>query len=336
MSLLVEQSHAGITLQDSGRLAVAGFGVTGGGAADLTMARLCNVLAGNDPATLLPLLEIPLGGLTVRATTEMVIAFTGIGFNASLNGRPLEAWQSVQLRAGDRFSSGFSRRGARAYLAVQGGFIAEPVLGSVSTVLREQLGGFDGRAGVLQSGQLLPQAPSRRFRAVSVPYLAQQRLPALLKLPFVAGAQWDWFSNQPAFTDTAGQHTDAASFAAQQLCSRLFQLSAKSDRMGQRLTGTALASQSLPLYSEGLVAGAIQLPPDGLPLLMSADHQTIGGYPKLGALTRRSIELVAQALPGQYLQFQLVCATQAIASERARQQRLNQQLQEYWQQWQRY
>lgn len=290
------------------------------------MAQRCNVLAGNDPTQLLPLLEIPLGGLTVLASTDVVLAFTGIGFRPRLNNQPVEAWRSLRLRAGDLFSSGFSRSGARAYLAVQGGFGASPVLGSVATVARERVGGFDGQAGPLCAGQLLPHGESSHFKAISVPYQRQPRMPAVLSLALVAGAQWDWFVQQAGFAD--------ATAAGRYLASRLFQISQQADRMGVRLRGAALPSKALPLYSEALVSGAVQLPPDGLPLVMLADHQTIGGYPKLGALTRHSTARMAQALPGQWVRFELIDAAAAIASERSAQQQLQAELQEYWRQWQ--
>lgn len=325
MTFIVEQAHAGIGLQDAGRPGCARLGITSGGAADLTMARLCNVLAGNAPTVLLPLLEIPLGGLALRASEQVVVALCGIGFQPAINGKTVECWRSLRLNSGDVLTTGYSRRAARAYLAVQGGFVATPVLGSCSTVQRENIGGFDGKAGALVAGQLLHHPPSLQYKPVSLAYQHQPRLPAVLTLDLVTAAQWPQLQ-QVAMTQ--GQDLTTA------LAQRLYRVSQQADRMGVRLSGQPLATANMTLYSEGLTSGAVQLPPDGQPIVMHVDHQTIGGYPKLGAITAQSLELVAQALPGQWLKFRPVSAQAALQQERTRQQAIAQSLSRIWQQWQ--
>lgn len=325
MTLLVEQSHAGINLQDAGRRGVAGLGVTSGGAADLQMALLCNALAGNCPQVLLPLLEIPLGGLVIRASRPVVLACCGIGFQPTVNGRSVAAWRSIYLNSGDVLATGYSRQAARAYIAVQGGFAAKAVLGSCSAVTREQIGGVDGQAAPIHAGQSLSHVNSQQYQAVSLPYVQQPRLPALLTLDIVLGAQW-----QALQQDAYQQGRDLAV----ELLQRLYKVSQQADRMGIRLTGAALPAKSLTLYSEGLATGAVQLPPDGQPIVMLVDHQTIGGYPKLGSITPHSVNLLAQALPGQLVRFRAVNASLALQQERLRQQTLALALQEIWQQWQ--
>lgn len=325
MTFIVEQVHAGVQLQDAGRRGVASLGLTTAGAADLTMARLCNTLAGNEPNRLLPLLEIPLGGLVLRASRPVVVAFCGIGFKPTVNGQPVAAWRSLQLNCGDVLASGYSRRAARAYLSVQGGFSAADVLGSCSTVRREAVGGFDGRAGVLKPLQQLAHAPSLHYQPVSLPYQQQPHLPAVLTLDVVVGAQW------PQLLQAAA--VDSCDLTAA-LGQRLFRVSPQSDRMGIRLTGKPLATKAMQLFSEGLSSGAVQLPPDGQPIVMHVDHQTIGGYPKLGTVTPAALDLLAQALPGQWLKFNLIDAVRAIQQERARQQAIEQTLTEIWRQWQ--
>lgn len=325
MTLIVEQTHAGVQLQDGPRHAVAHLGMTTGGAADLTMARICNSLAGNNPDRLLPLLEIPLGGLVLRASRPVVVAFCGIGFKPSVNGLPVEAWRSLYLNSGDVFSSGYSRRAARAYLAVQGGFIANEQLGSCSTVRREGVGGFDGKAAVLAPALPLPHQPSEQYQQVSLPYAEQPGLPAVLTLALVVGAQWRLLH-------------EAATMRGQDLAAdiknRLFRVSTQSDRMGIRLSAEPLVCVRTAMYSEGLCSGAVQLPPDGRPIIMHVDHQTIGGYPKLGTITPAAVDLLAQALPGQWIKFSLTNAAAALQQERIRQQSIQQTLNGIWRQWQ--
>ncbi len=312
--LWVLQSHSGVQLQDAGRFGGAAAGLTQGGAVDLTSARLANALVGNHnqvsgacPAVL----EITLGAAAFRAEQPTLLAVTGAAMPLLLNRQPVARYRSLLLQPGDLLEVGYSRAGARAYLAVAGGFAAPAVCGSVATVRREMVGGIDGHGACVGAGTLLacsgyPGADP----AISLPYLQHYQHKSLRRLELVPGAQL----------------TQAAPDFALLLQSRLFRITARSDRMGVQLGGEPLPASASQLYSEGICLGAMQIPPNGLPIVMLNDHQTIGGYPKCGALTRRSAELLGQAMTGDLVRFHWCDAAQALLQERQRLQQLQQQL----------
>jgi len=171
--------------------------------------------------------------------------------------------------------------GARAYLAAPGGFSAPKVLGSSATVVREELGGLDGFGLPLAKGASLSyQGETLLVREVPEQHRPDLRLDAPLDL--VLGAQIGQFSGQSLF-DAFNSH---------------WTLDSRADRMGIRLLGTALQYQGQPMISEGIPLGAVQVPPDGQPIVLLNDRQTIGGYPRLGALTPLALARLAQCLPG--------------------------------------
>lgn len=279
----VERAGPLALLQDAGRFGVRRLGVTQGGPADLHGWAWANRLAGNPwgAATL----EVTFGGLTLVAECEVTIAVAGADLGATLDDKPLPLWQPVIVREGQTLRFGSPVNGLRAYLAVAGGFYAAPVLGSVSCVAREGLGGFDGHGSKLADGDRLTvsekvgqavkhtQAPERE----RIDY----RKPATLAL--LPGAQVSDF-------------TGASLYAA---FNQPWQVDDRADRMGVRLTGPPLACRVTSMISEGIGLGAVQVPPDGQPIALLNDRQTIGGYPRLGALTPLSAARLAQCLPGQ-------------------------------------
>lgn len=246
-------------LQDAGRLGWQHLGVSPAGPLDWHGAAWANHLLDNPWGT--PLLEIALGGVELQAEVDTWVAVCGAQVPLSLNGQPQPLWARLPLRNGQTLRLGFARSGQRAYLAVTGGFHAEPVLGSVSVQLRE------GQGRALQAGDVLACGPAHFSHAASVPwpYLPDYRRKPLLRV--ITGG-------------------DAASFAQaslQRFFAQAWQLSPQSDRMGARLLGEALQSP-VRQWSLGVGRGAIQVPPDGQPIILQADHQTMGGYPLLGWL----------------------------------------------------
>ncbi|MDX1724071.1 MAG: biotin-dependent carboxyltransferase family protein [Pseudomonas sp.] len=252
-------------LQDGGRHGWQHFGVSPAGPLDLHAAAWANRLLDNPWGT--PLLEIALGYLELESELDTWLALTGAEVAATLDGTPLPPWSRFPLRAGQRLKLGFARSGQRAYLAVAGGFHAPSQLGSVSTQQREGLGGLQGTGEPLRTGDLLPCLAADFSRALSVPWPYQPDYRAPARLRVIGGG-------------------DKAGFAADQVQAffeRSWQLSPQSDRMGARLLGEPLAAPSRQ-WSQGVCRGAIQVPPDGQPIILQADHQTMGGYPILGWL----------------------------------------------------
>lgn len=278
--LTIEASTPLCLLQDAGRFGVRHLGVTQGGAADWRSMSWANWLLGNGLEA--PVIEITLGGFTVVAEDDCVLALAGADLGARVDDEPLAPWRSFRLNKGQRLQFSQPLLGARAYLAAPGGFDAPKVLGSCATVVREELGGLDGM------GHALSKGASLSYSGNSVMLLreltADQRPDLKLDMPLdlVLGAQIGEFSGQSLF--------DAFN--------SVWNLDSRADRMGIRLLGPALQYQGKPMISEGIPLGAVQVPPDGQPIVLLNDRQTIGGYPRLGALTPLALARLAQCLPG--------------------------------------
>jgi antagonist of KipI len=292
----VKVIHSGMltTVQDLGRRGHRAAGVPLSGAMDAMALRVVNLLAGNleNAAGL----EFTLVGPELEFSAETIVAVGGGDFGG------LPRWQPVRVSAGERLSFGPAQSGCRGYLAIAGGFEVAPVLGSRSTYLRAALGGFHGRA--LQDGDVLAAADVVRH-VVGHWHIDERILPAYSAQPTVRvlrGAQADEFDET--------------------LCATEFKVSPQSDRMGVRLAGPPMVRRrGGELTSAAVVPGTIQVPPDGQPIVLMADAQTIGGYPQVAHIIDVDQPLVAQLRPGDALRFREVTLAMAhelvLARERA-------------------
>ena len=278
--LSIETSTPLCLLQDAGRFGVRHLGVTQGGAADWRSMSWANWLLGN--ALDAPVIEITLGGFSVLAEEDCVLALGGADLGAQIDGEALAPWRSFRLHKGQRLQFTQPLLGARAYLAAPGGFDAPQVLGSRATVVREELGGQDGMGRPLTQGRSLSYSGNSLMLLRELPADQRPDLNLAAPLDLVLGAQIGEFSGQSLF--------DAFN--------SVWTLDSRADRMGIRLLGTALEYQGKPMISEGIPLGAVQVPPDGQPIVLLNDRQTIGGYPRLGALTPLALARLAQCLPG--------------------------------------
>ncbi|MDO6441718.1 biotin-dependent carboxyltransferase family protein [Marinobacter sp. 2_MG-2023] len=269
-------------LQDSGRFGVRHLGVTQGGPADLYSWAWANHLTGNPWGT--ANLEITFGGLQLVAGRDLEITITGADLGATLDQKPVPLWQRISWKEGETLAFAAPISGLRAYLAVYGGFVAEPVLGSVASVTREELGGFCGKGTKLAAGDQL-SVYSRGLQAgegpVQVPCDAIPDFSQPAVLDLLPGAQIAHFTGRSLF--------DAFN--------TWWQVDDRADRMGVRLTGPRLNCKISTLVSEGINLGGVQVPPDGQPIVLLNDRQTIGGYPRLGSLSPLSAARLAQCLP---------------------------------------
>lgn len=292
MSLLIERSGALASLQDGGRFGVRHLGVTQGGAADWVSQAWANWLLGNplQAATV----EITLGSFVLLAESDGCLALCGADLGATLDGQPLAPGRSFSIRKGQRLSVAQPRQGVRAYLAAPGGFMAPQLLGSCATVRREGLGGLHGDGRPLAPGDRLSwSAAPPQPRAMNASHALALSMPDALSV--IVGAQIGDFGGQSLF--------DAFN------C--VWTVDQRADRMGVRLLGPALRSSRQSMISEGVPLGAIQVPPDGQPIVLLNDRQTIGGYPRLGALTPLAVAQLAQCMPGTTLRLRpitLECA----------------------------
>jgi biotin-dependent carboxylase-like uncharacterized protein len=271
------------TVQDRGRPGWASIGVTRSGAADRSAADLANRLVGNDEAA--AVLEATAGGLRVRAERTLLVAVTGAPAPVTVDGRPAPFDAPLTLTPGQVLTLGLPPVGLRSYLAVRGGIDVPPVLGSRSTDMLSGLGPARLAPGDrLPVGALAADEPVVDVAAVGAP----SSRPVLGVLP---GPRRDWL----------------APGAWTALTQEPWTVTVDSNRVGLRLSGPALErARTDELPSEGLVPGAVQVPPDGAPVLFLADHPVTGGYPVLAVVRTADLPAAAQLRPGDVVRFRPV------------------------------
>lgn len=285
-------------LQDGGRYGWQRFGVSPSGVLDGHAAAWANRLLGNPWQA--PLVEIALGGVELECRIDGRLALTGADAPAHLDGRPVPGWSSFSVRRGQRLEVGFVNSGQRLYLAAAGGLRGCRVLGSLACQNREGLGGLDGHGTPLRAGDLLPCVSTAPGRCASVPWRFRPDYRASPKLRVILGGDVAAF----------GPGQVEAFFAAP------WRLDTASDRMGARLAGATLAAPRRE-WSRGVVDGTIQVPPDGRPIILLRDRQTIGGYPILGWLHPLDQMRLAQCPAHQRVHFQPCELTEAQENLRA-------------------
>lgn len=278
--LYVVRAGALTTVQDLGRPGHAHLGVPRSGALDGPALRLANRLVGNAPGA--ACLETTVNGCAVRPSHALVVAVTGAACAVRVDGRPAAWGAPVRVPGGSVLEVGAAALGLRSYLGVSGGVAVRPVLGSRSTDLLSGLG-----PAPLAEGDALPVgAATGRSGAADVLPCAGPG-PELV-LPLAHGPRDDWFT-PAAFSTLMGAG---------------YTVSPASNRIGLRTLGPALRrSREGELPSEGMVLGAVQVPPDGRPVVFLADHPTTGGYPVIGVVPETSLPAAAQSPPGTPIRF---------------------------------
>jgi len=299
VSLLVEKAGLLTTIQDLGRPGYRSAAVAAGGAMDSYALRAANLLVGNLEGA--AALELTLVGPILLASSAMLIAVCGADLAAKADGEELPMWRPVHIAAGTRLTFGPAIAGCRAYLAVAGGIGAgPPMLGSYSTDTRAGLGGSEGSIGrSLRAGDLLPL----RDQASLEGWQTTRGNPAtwyMLPSAYQGGARTREDDESLILRATRGAEYNRLEEQAQnQLWSHPFRVASQSDRMGIRLEGSKLElNDSSELRSHGVVPGTVQLPPGGSPIILGADGQTTGGYPKVAHIITADLPLLAQLKPG--------------------------------------
>ncbi|MBD8505926.1 biotin-dependent carboxyltransferase family protein [Hoyosella sp. G463] len=276
-------------LEDEGRPGYAAQGVTWSGAADLGAYRAANRLVGNQPG--MPCIEITLGGFEARALHAVCCAVTGAAAAIRINGRAHAAHHLLWLEPGDHLAVEAPVAGCRSYLAARGGFRGDRALGSCSTDTLSGLG-----PPPLQPGDLLElgEGRDRWPAATSLPPLIVPPRAGPVELPVLRGPRHDWFAPE-AWT---------------LLCGSMFEVTDEASRVGVRLAGPRplerAGEQEIP--SEGMVPGAIQVPPSGKPVVFLRDHPVTGGYPVIGVVI--DSDAVGQLRPGDQVLFRAVAGRQ--------------------------
>jgi urea carboxylase len=312
-------------VQDEGRWGWQADGVPVGGAMDVWSHRIANLLVGNaaDEATL----EMLLRGPHLRFPAGATIALTGAELSPTVDGQPVAMGRALRLAPGAELAFGRRTAGLRGYLAVAGGIAVPPVLGSRSTYARGALGGHEGRA--LRAGDRLPLGVRSAAGPRTVAEPATSPLGADARAT-TAPPALDLLSPLPdpdpqtevRILVVTGEHWhDFPTAARAAFLATPWRIGPQSDRMGYRLQGPALAPPSCgELLSDGVAFGTVQVPPDGQPIVLMAERQSTGGYPKIAHVASVDLPLLAQCGPGQRLRFEAVTAdrAQALLEDRAR------------------
>ncbi len=283
-----------MTVQDGGRRGFLRFGVSGSGPMDRDAFEAANALVGNAPDA--AGVEFALIGGRLSLADECLIAVTGGDVPVALNGKPISPWSSWRASAGSELEIGAMRSGVWGYIAVSGGVTCPLVMGSRSTHLRSGVGGLDGR--VLRTGDVLPLGSDTGAEPKKLVKPIRLRGGPISLVP---GPQDDYF--------------DADAFSC--LFGREFQVSQQRDRMAMMLDGPEIhAAGGHDIVSDGTLMGSIQVPPSGRLIVLMADRQTTGGFPKIATVASADLGRLVQTPSGKVVRFRAATVEQAEAMVR--------------------
>ena len=284
-TIRVQSPGLSTTVQDLGREGFGPIGVSPSGAADPIALRLGNRLVLN--AENAAGLEMTLVGGTFSFPEGAVLALTGSDFGATLDGSSLDMWTAVDVQLGQTLRLGPTRSGARCYLCIHGGIAVPPFLGSASTQVLSGLGGFEGRS--LRKGDVLKIGPKTQFfRARAIAPQVSKRLSRRENLRVTPGPQADWFP-ESSLRIFYGEN---------------YRISEQSNRMGVRLEGAAISQDhDKRMITEGVSLGAVQVPPQGAPIILFVEQQTTGGYPKVANVISADLHRIGQLRPRDEIRF---------------------------------
>ena len=276
------------TIQDLGRYSSQQYGMPISGAMDSYALRIGNRLLGNKENK--AGIEISTPGLSLGVLNQTVIAITGANFNPTINNSPAPIWEALEVKKEDVISFNQTKSGCRSYLLVIGGIDVPIVLGSKSTYVRGKIGGLKGRplrkSDIINIGlpnQEIQKIVGRRVPAHNIPIYQKEN-----EIRVILGPQDDYFTKN-------GLHTFLNYF---------YEITVNSDRMGYWLKGPKIESKKgSDIITDGIPLGSIQVPNDGMPIIMLADHQTTGGYAKIATVISVDIDKFAQMKPGNEIKF---------------------------------
>ncbi|QII38448.1 biotin-dependent carboxyltransferase family protein [Rouxiella badensis] len=285
----IEKTTALTSVQDLGREGCLNYGVGRAGAMDSLALQLGNLLLGNAPGA--AAIEIPLFPFRVRFLEDCAFAVSGNDGDVLLDDRLLPPWWVAQAKAGQTLTVKASRYCARAYLHLPGGIDVPEVLGSRSTQLRGEFGGFHGR-GLHKGDRLAAAEPQRRVNTdlgIASPWLRFADLNAEV---------------QPVRVLAAGEHFAYTAESRARFWQQDWRITPQSNRYGYRLEGEPLvALETMEMRSHGIVPGVIQVPHNGQPIIQMSDAQPSGGYPKFATVIEADLWLLGQIPPGRRIRF---------------------------------
>lgn len=287
------------TLQDRGRFGFAKWGINSNGAMDQFAMNVANALVGNDHG--IAVMEIHFPGPEILFSTDALVSLTGADFSANVNDQPIPIWKSIQLSSGSVLRFSRKLKGMRCYLAIHGGFEVAPWLGSVSTNLKSHTGGFEGR-GLKKNDEL----------TINSGWLTSRLKKKLSILPWSANTNHVYDDNEPILF-TAGNEWGWLDESSQKnVLSGKFSIASSSDRMGIFLLHETLQfKRTEQLLSSAVTFGTIQALPSGKLCVLMADHQTTGGYPRVGHIISSHLPRFAQLSPGEKFSLKKVSVEEA-------------------------
>ncbi|MCM3690501.1 biotin-dependent carboxyltransferase family protein [Neobacillus niacini] len=271
------------TVQDLGRYGFREYGVSPSGAMDSYSLQMGNLLVGNVLGE--AALEAPLIGPVLLALHDISIAISGGNFTPEINNQEVPLWKSIVIKKGQTLSFGSIKEGANTYISVAGGIHVPQVLNSKSTYLTGGFGGLDGRA-LIEEDILYGKPSIRRNRFLHSKFIPEYKSPLFVRI--IAGPHKDAFTPLGFETFLTGEYI----------------ISSQSNRMGFQLSGPKIEhSSTADIISDAIPLGGIQVPSSGQPIILMAEHQTTGGYSRIGSVISTDIPLLAQAKPGTRIRF---------------------------------
>ncbi|OZU88825.1 allophanate hydrolase [Virgibacillus indicus] len=275
------------TLQDMGREGLQRFGVPVSGAMDKFAFQIANILAGNALNT--ACLEVTLIGPKLQAMASVTIAITGADLEPKINGAVKPMWSTIRINKGDVLEFGKHQSGVRSYIAVAGGFEGRTYFGSKSTDVKSGFG------TPLESGTVISGYPSKEKKGIG---LKKQYIPIYkksVKVAVVEGPHIDSFTNEER----------------KRFFNSTYTVDANSNRMGYRLKSKKITPVNADIWSDAVPLGGIQIPGNGQPIILMADRQTTGGYPRIGTVISADLSKVAQLVPKGEIRFYPVSVEEA-------------------------
>lgn len=304
----VQVIHPGLstTVQDLGRFGSQKFGVIVSGAMDSISLRIANLLVGNPEGE--GALEITLFGTTLQFESDQLVAITGGDLQPTIDGEKAPMWRPILIRKGSllKFKSAFT--GCRAYIAFAGGIEIPEVMGSKSTYLRAAIGGLNGRA--LQKGDEFTCGHHSKIAMTFVRQLEKMKNHFSWSVNYT---EFFSFEQKQLIRILRGSEFERFDQSSQEtFFSEPYTLTTQADRMGYRLEGKPLClAEKFELLSEGVTYGTIQVPSNGQPIILMADRQTTGGYPKIGQVVSVDLPQLAQLQPKAEILFQEITLEEA-------------------------
>jgi len=279
------------TIQDLGRYGYQQFGMPVSGAMDSYALRIGNRILGNKENE--AGIELSSPGLFLEVLSRTVIAIAGANFNSAINNLPVPMWEALEVKKGDKISFNQIKKGSRSYLLVAGGIKVPCLLGSKSTYIRAKIGGLKGRSlkrsDIIHIGnpeKKLQDVIGRKVTSHDIPDYHEEN-----EIRVILGPQDDYFSE-----------TSLSTFL-----NSFYEITVNSDRMGYRLKGPKIESKNgSDIITDGIPPGSIQVPRNGMPIVMLADRQTTGGYAKIATVISVDIDKFAQIKPGNKIRFRKV------------------------------